>query len=234
MKRFYKQAASRPEAEKWIVELDGKPVRTPGGEQLHAPAAALADAICSEWNAQGEKVEARSMPLTRISNAAIDLVPVRRPDVVEEILRFGETDLLCYRATDPESLVARQHAEWQPVLDWLLRHHDVPLHVTAGIGHVEQPAQSLAVLRADLETMSDFQLAAMNNLVAILGSIVLALAVRDKAIDHDAAWQASILDELYQAEHWGDDDQAAARRAANQAEFALAARMLALLETDDG
>jgi chaperone required for assembly of F1-ATPase len=234
MKRFYREAASRVSDGRWAIELDGRPVRTPAGGTLAVPTPALAQAICDEWNAQGDRVDTQTMPLTRISNAAIDLVPSQREAVIGQMVQFGETDLLCYRAAEPEGLAARQQAKWQPPLDWLLRHYDAPLRVTTGIGHVAQPEQSLAVLRATLAGMNDFQLAAMSNLVTLLGSIVLALAIRDRAMQPDEAWDASIVDEMYQAELWGDDPEAAERRAARKAELDVAAAMLRMLERRDG
>lgn len=234
MKRFYREAGCRQAADRWLIELDGRSVRTPAGGSLAVPTRALADAVCGEWNTQGEKVDTRAMPLTRISNAAIDLVPARRGEVIEQIVQFGETDLLCYRAPEPEALAARQHALWQPPLDWLLRQYDAPLRVTHAIGHQAQPEQSLAALRATLAIMGDFQLAAMSNLTTVLGSIVLALSVRDRAMSPEAAWEASIVDEMFQAGIWGDDDEAAARRAMRRAELDIATRLLLLLEPNDG
>ncbi len=234
MKRAYRHADCRPSDGSWAVELDGRPVRTPAGGRLALPTRPLAAAVCDEWNAQGDRIDARSMPLTRISNAALDLVSARRAEVIEQVVQFAETDLLCYRATEPEALVARQQALWQPPLDWLLLHYDAPLQVTTGISHVPQPAQTVSVLRRELSGMDDFGLAAMSNLATILGSIVLALAVRDRVMTVEAAWTASILDEAFQAELWGDDDEAVARRAGRRAELDLAARMLHLLEGTDG
>ena len=233
MKRFYRQADCRLADGRWLIELDGRPVRTPAGGSLGVPTRALAAAVCAEWNAQGEKVDARSMPLTRISNAAIDLVPTRREQVIDQVVRFAETDLLCYRATEPEGLVERQQAQWQPPLDWLMLHYDAPLRVTRDIGHVPQPGTSLAAVRSSVAWMSDFQLAAMSNLATVLGSIVLALAVRDRAIDLETAWQASIVDEMFQAERWGEDAEAAGSRAGRRAELEVAATMLNLLDQPD-
>lgn len=234
MKRFYEKAAARAmEDGTWAVELDGRPVRTPAGVTLCTPTRSLADAVCAEWNAQSEKVDTLVMPMTRMVNAAIDLVPAQRNNVIDEIVRFGETDLLCYRAPEPEALVKRQLATWQPVLDWLLLHYDAPLHVTDGIAHVAQPEQSLAIVRATLAEMSDFELAAMSNLAAVLGSIVLALAVRDGAISNEEAWAASILDEMFQAEQWGEDAEATERRAKRRADFDAATQMLNFSSSTD-
>ena len=234
MKRLYREAGCRQLEGAWAIELDGRAVRTPAGGTLRVPTAALALAICGEWNRQGEKVDTAAMPLTRISNAAIDLVPARREQVIDQIVRFGETDLLCYRATEPAGLVARQQAAWQPPLDWLMRQYDAPLKVAHDIGHVPQPEASLAALRAAIAGMSDFQLAAMSNLATVLGSIVLALAVRDRALATEAAWEASIVDEMFQAGQWGDDAEAIDRRAVRKAEFEVAVAMLTLLDRPDG
>ncbi|MEZ5667010.1 MAG: ATP12 family protein [Alphaproteobacteria bacterium] len=233
MKRFFKQAGCRRTEAGWAVELDGRPVRTPGRRALCLPRQALAEALCAEWNAQGEKIDMRAMPLNRIANAAIDLVPDRRDEVIDQIVRYGATDLLCYRTAEQPELAARQQATWQPVLDWLMRQHDAPLAVTDAVTPVGQPEASLAAIRAALRPRDDFALAAISNLTAVLGSVALALAVVDRAVTSDAAWAASILDETHQARLWGEDAEAAGARAARRADFDVAVRMLALLAAAD-
>lgn len=233
MKRFFEKADARQGEDGWSIVLDGRAVRTPAGGTLRAPTRPLAEAIAGEWNAQGERIDANTMPLTRLCNAAIDLVRSRRAEVVDEIVRFGETDLLCYRAEEPAALAERQHALWQPVLDWLMLQHDAPLTVTHGVAPVPQPEPSLAAMRAALRPLCDFRLTAMGTATPALGSIVLALAVLEGAVAPDTAWEASIVDETFQAARWGEDAEAARLRETRRADFAAAVRMLTLLDAAD-
>lgn len=231
MKRFYKEAAVQEKAvDAYCVALDGRVMRTPGRELLSLPNLALAEAIAREWAEQPEKIDPKAMPMTRYANTAIDRVRPRRDTVIDEIAAYCQTDLLCYRAESPESLAALQDAVWQPQLDWAAERYGARMRVTRQILHVAQPPETLSVLRDAVAQRNDFTLSAMHTLTAILGSVVLALAVFERRVDAPAAAAASLVDELWQAEKWGDDVEAVFRRNAVQAEIASASRFLAVSE----
>lgn len=230
MKRFYAEVSIADGA----ILLDGRPVRTPGRATLVLPTAALAEAVAAEWRAQGESIDPRAMPLTGLANAAIDRVAPDPAAFARPIAAYGETDLLCYRADAPPELVAAQAEAWDPLLEWARGRYDVRFVVTRGIVHVAQPAATLARLSEALAARDAFALAAMHPLVTIGGSLVTALALAEGAIGADAAFDATHLDELWQARQWGEDAQALAMREARRADFIAAARFLGLLSAAAG
>jgi chaperone required for assembly of F1-ATPase len=212
----------------FAVRLDGKPARTPGRALLVAPGRALAEAVAAEWAAQGATVDPRAMPLTRALNSAIDRVAPAREAVIDEIAGYGASDLLCYRAPHPEALAARQAAAWDPPLAWARARLDAPLICAQGVMHVDQPAASLARLRAAVAALDGVGLTALHDLVALSGSLVLGLMVDAGALDVAAAWEASRVDEIWQIEQWGEDAEAADAATRRRAAFADAARLAAL------
>ena len=211
------------------VALDAEPIATPEGRPLLLPSLPLVQALAAEWQAQGQHVDPLAMPLTRLAGSAIDLVGPHRAAVVERTVAYAETDLLCYRALGPEALAERQEAGWQPLVDWVARHFEAPLRVTAGIVAIEQPARSLATLRRAIEASDDWRLTALAAATAACGSLILGLALAEGEIDAEAAWALSQLDESYQIELWGEDPEARRRREVLRADIAAAARFLALL-----
>lgn len=229
MKRFYREATVRPGPDGGEVLLDGRPVKTPARRTLALPTAALAEAVAAEWNAQGEAVLPLTMPLTGLANAAIDRVAPDKEAFAASLARYGDSDLLCYRADGPESLAARQTALWDPILAWGRRRYDVDFETVTGIIHRPQPPATLARLTHAVVSRDSFELAALSPLVTISGSLVIALALAEEAIDLDAAWAAAALDETWQAEQWGADEEATARLDARRAEFEAAERFLRLL-----
>lgn len=230
-KRFYKDATAVSSDEGgYGVALDGRPVRTPGGAQLSVPLKALAEAIAGEWREQGDEIWLPAMPLTRLAATAIDRIGSERAAIAGRIAAYGESDLLCYRAEEPAALVARQTEHWQPLLDWAAAEYGARLAVANGITPVTQDAAALAALARAVEAHDDFRLAGLSQLAATCGSVVLALAVTAGRIDAQQAVAASQLDEDWQAEKWGQDDEAIARREARAGEITSAARFLELLE----
>ena len=236
-KRFYAQASweAAPPGEAgqagagYRILLDGKAVKTPAKAEMVLPNQGLAEAIAAEWLAQGEDVVVRSLVLTGLAWTAIDRVGPAREAVVEELAGYAAHDLLCYRAETPADLVARQQERWQPLLDWAALVLDAPLAVTAGLVSIEQPPATLAALRKAVAEWDDFALTALGAAAAAAGSLVVALALAARKIDADAAFEAAQLDEGYQIERWGEDPEAARRRAAIKADLETAARFLALL-----
>ena len=229
MKRFYKLAAVTGETAPFGVALDGRPLRTPARALLAVPARALADAIAAEWNGQGEQIVPRSMPLTGLSNAAIDRVAADVEGFANGLAVFAESELLAYRTDAPAPLVARQAAEWDPLLAWARRRYDVDFRLATGIVHVAQPEVTLARVRAAYRAFDAFRLAALNPVVTICGSAVIGLAVAEGEMDAAAAWATGHLDELWQAEQWGKDPLAEAGHRERQADLATAVDFLRLL-----
>ena len=215
-KRFWKAATAEPCDGGFTVRLDGRPVKTPAKTPLVLPTLAMAQAIAAEWDAQEGLLSPETMPATRAANSALDKVAPQHDAVVEEVARYGGSDLLCYRAEGPAELVARQEAGWGPWLDWAAQSLAAPLHVITGIIHVAQPPESLARLRAEVAQASPFQLAALHDLVAITGSLVLGLALARGCLTADSAFDLSRIDEHWQAEQWGVDEEAAALDAARR------------------
>jgi len=226
MKRFYRNVAVVEANACFAVALDGRAMRTPGKAALDLPSRKLAEAIAGEWEAQRDEIDPYSMPLTRFANTATDRVAPRRGAVAEEIAGYAQTDLLCHRVATPADLAARQDAAWQPLLDWAADEYGASLCVTRDLAAVDQPAAALAALRRAVDAHDDFALSALHSLTAVCGSVVLALAVSGGRLSAREAAEASLLDESYQAEQWGDDPEAVERRDGIHAEIASAARFL--------
>jgi chaperone required for assembly of F1-ATPase len=194
---------------------------------MRLPTAALAESIAEEWAGQGEEVDPRSMPMTRLANTVQDGVTHTREEVIGAVLRFGEHELLCYRAPEPPALAARQSEAWDPILEWLERRYGARLEVAVGLGPVVQPPAALARLRAAIGAEDDYALAALHVIASITGSLVLALALVDDAITPGQAFLLSRLDEDFQAERWGEDAEALARARALAREMNVASAFLA-------
>ena len=227
MKRFYSLAEAGADGG---IRLDGKPVRTPARALLVLPNAALAAAVAGEWAGQGETIAPRTMPLTGLANAAIDRVAPDPAAFLTTLAGYAGTDVFAYRAEGPADLIAREAAAWDPLLGWARARYDVHVEITSGIVHRAQPPQTVTRLTEALGARDPFALAAMSPLVTIGGSLIAALVVAEGEITAEAAFDATHLDELWQAEQWGEDAQAANQRAARRADFLAAARFLALLE----
>ena len=226
MKRFWSTVSLDSRA----ISLDGRPVRTPGRAPLALPTDALAEAVVAEWRAVEGDVDPRAMPLTGLANAAIDRIAPDPDSFSAGLARYGESDLLCYRAADPPELVARQTAAWDPPLAWAGTRYDVHLEVATGIVHRAQPAATIARLSSAVAAYDAWHLAALSPIVTIGGSLVLALALTEGAITPDAAWAAAELDEDWQAERWGEDALAAEARAGRRRHFDAAVRFLGALK----
>lgn len=225
MKRFWKQV----DIAEGGIALDGKPVRTPGRAPLTLPTPALAEAVAEEWRAVAETIDPRTMPLTGLANAAIDRIAADPAPFAAGLARYGESDLLCYRAAEPEPLVARQQAAWDPLLDWARGRYDVHFETVTGIIHRAQPPATLARLGEAVAALDPFRLAGLSPVVTVSGSLVAALALLEGAADAEAVWRAAQIDEAWQEEQWGSDDLALRARAAHRADFDAGARFLSLL-----
>jgi chaperone required for assembly of F1-ATPase len=227
MKRFHKKAEAVPAAGGHGVALDGRLVKTPGKRDLVVPSAALAAAVAAEWGAQQGEIRRDTMPLTRLAGAAVD-GSAQRDAIVRQVAHYAGTDLVCYHASHPPALVARQQAVWQPLIDWAAQRYGAPLMVTGVIPAI-QPAASLAALAAASAAQDDFTLTALHAATVACGSLVIALALVEGHLDAAAAFAASQLDESFQIESWGEDSEQAECRAALAADIEAAARFMALL-----
>jgi chaperone required for assembly of F1-ATPase len=229
MKRVYKKVTSGPTDGGFGVALDGRPLRTPGKQALVVQSAALAAAIALEWDAQQGEIRPAAMPLFRLAATAIDRTAALRRQVVAEIANYASTDLVCYRASEPPALAARQQQVWQPLIDWATQRYDAALTVTAGVIPAGQSPATLRAFAAAVVALDDFRLTALHALTGACGSLVIALALLEGRLEPDEAYAASQLDETFQIEAWGGDAEAAARRCALAADIAAAARFLELL-----
>lgn len=228
IKKFYSDVSVAEADGGFAVLLDGKPLKTPSRSAYALPSRALAEAVAEEWRGQGEEIDPEAMPLTRLVNTAVERVPVNRAPVAEQTLALGKSDLVCYRAEHPETLVVRQAQGWDPLLDWLHTRHGARLEVGRGIGFVEQPAEALMALEKAVWDHDDFALTGLSAASSILGSLVLALALADGRLTAEEAFALAVLDEAFQAERWGTDAEAQARLDRLAAELAAVERFLRL------
>jgi chaperone required for assembly of F1-ATPase len=218
-KRFWTEATVTDTAPGYGIALDGRPVKTPAKAPLVVPARALAESIAAEWNAVGDKINPGAMPMTRSANAAIDKVAHQHTEVAEMIAAYGETDLLCYRATAPQELVLRQSEEWDPLLDWADSALGARLRPVPGIMPAPQDRSATERLRAIVHDQGIFELTALHDLVALSGSLILGLAAVQSARTPGDLWQLSRVDEAWQAEMWGADEEAEEMAAVKRAAF---------------
>jgi chaperone required for assembly of F1-ATPase len=232
MKRFYREAAVGPDDGGFRVLLDGKPMRTPAKAILVVPTKPLAEAIAVEWGGVPDKAEinAAHLPLTRLAATGLDRVVPRREEVIADTAKYAGSDLLCYRAATPESLVKLQHDAWQPLLDWAAERYGARLVVVEGIAFVEQSEDALRRLRDVVATHSDLALSALYNLTHTAGSVIIALAVAEGRLSAEGAFAAAQVDELYQIDRWGDDPLALKHREGIAKDIDASTRFLALLE----
>lgn len=226
--RFYKDVSVVDEGGQFAILLDGRPVRTRGKARLAVPSTALAEAIADEWRAQGEEIDPRTMPITKLANTAIEGVTGNEAAVIDDILAHAGADLLCYRASGPEGLVARQGEHWDPVIAWAKDGLGAPLNLASGVVHVDQPETSLAALRRKIEECNAYQLAGLHVMTTLTGSALLPLALAHGALSPEAAWDAAHVDEDWQAGQWGEDAEAQARRENRKRDFDAAVRVFGL------
>lgn len=227
-RRFYQTVTLAQEGYEFAILLDGRPVRTPARRPLSFAARPLAEAVAEEWRAQDKVIDPASMPLTRLINSALDGVSREAGPVRAEIQRYASSDLLCYRAGEPEALVRRQGAAWDPVLGWARDQLGIHLVLAQGIVHVSQPTPAIARLGALLAPLPPLRLAAVHAITTLTGSALLALAVLKGRVPAEAAWEAAHVDEDWNIEQWGADAEAMDRRRQRWEEMLAAARLLEL------
>ena len=230
MNRFWKEVGVEQEGEGWGVRLDGRPVKTPARAALRVPTSQLADDIAKEWRDVDDKIDPRAMPFTGLANAAIDRVASDRQAFASGLANYAEADLACYRAEGPHELVDRQEEQWDKLLAWARRRFDVDFVTTSGLMHVAQPAATVERLSHAVSALDPFRLAGLSPLVTVGGSLVAALAVLEKAITPEEAWEAVSVDDRWQLEQWGADSEAEAALENRRRSFLAAARFLECLD----
>jgi len=228
MKRFYREAIAASCAGGWQITLDGRPVKTQGGRALVLPSAALASALAAEWAAQGEEIDPATFMLRDLADHAIDGIAPARAAAIADLLRYAETDTLCYRAEPEEPLHTRQQAEWEPLLKAAELRWDVHFERIAGVIHRPQPEATLRRLEAVLAVQDDHALSALTTMTTLAASLVIGLAGLEADADPAALWDAASLEEDWQAELWGKDAEAEERRARRLTTFTAAARFAQL------
>lgn len=224
-KRFYTSAAYTETPDGFAVTLDGKTVRTPSRKVLAAPTSSLAAAMAAEWETQGEFINPMTMPLTRLANSVIDAVVDNVDAVIDDVTKYSGSDLLFYRAAHPAELVAREAAAWDPVLFWLAEEFGAHFILAEGIVHVRQPEQAVAAVRALLPT-NPWTVAALHLVTTLTGSALLAVALLQGKLDAGQVWAAAHVDDDWNVERWGVDEEVAARRESRQTDFMAAAQVL--------
>ena len=229
MKRFWKDVFVVPEGDGWSIRLDDRPVKTPARVTLAVASEALAEAIAEEWRAIEDKIDPRAMPLTGLANAALDRVAPDKQAFAAGVAKYAEADLACYRAEGPRGLVALQEQHWDQMLTWARRRFDVDFVTTTSLIHLDQPRATVERLGHAVSALDAFRLAGLQPLVTIGGSLLAALAVQEKAISPEEAWDAVSVDDRWQLEQWGSDAEAEAALEHRRLDLLAAARFLDLL-----
>ena len=217
-KRFYADAGVGEADGGHTVTLDGKPIKTSSGRTVIVPVRALAETMATEWNAQGELIDPLTMPVTRFANSVVQGVVDNVAAVTDDAAKYFSSDLLFYRAGHPEALVAREATHWDPILFWAAETLGAHFMLAEGVVHVRQPDQAIAAARAALPA-DPWKIAALHVITTLTGSALLALALFHGVIDADQAWAAAHVEEDWNAETWGTDEEAAARRATKLVDF---------------
>jgi len=229
--KFFREARAEPTVGGFRLLLDGKPVKTPKGRMLTVPTLALAEALAQEWNALKAQIDPAALPLTRLANTTIDGMGQNRALVLQDLVRYAGSDLICYRSGEPPALVAREAAAWDPLLEWAGETLDAKLVTTSGVMHRPQSEDAIDALAAAAFRLNDFALAALHLATGLTGSLVLALALVHGRLDAAEAWRLSTIDETFQAEQWGMDAEAEARAKRHAGQLADAERFLRLIAT---
>ncbi|MEO1328215.1 MAG: ATP12 family protein [Pseudomonadota bacterium] len=230
-RRFYSKAEPGPceaAGSLWTIRLDGRDLKTPARAAFAAPRA-VAEAAAAEWEAQRETIAPATMPITKAVNVAIDRIPAARAEIVASIAAYGDSDLICYRAAEPETLVLRQAEAWDPLMTWSAQALGAPLTAVTGVMHHAQSETARAAFAAAVAAESDLGLAALSELTALSGSLVIGIATARGYLSAEAGWAASRIDEEHQAELWGRDAEAEAAAEVKRRDFEAAARLAALL-----
>lgn len=229
-KRFYKSVKLASSDDGFAVLLDDKPLLTPGRTKLILPNEELAEALRAEWDAQEQQIDPAKMPMTKLVNSAIDLVTAKREQVLDETAKYVASDLICYRAKDPEDLVKKQIDAWNPVIDWAANALQIDFETTKGVTYVEQPKNAIPQARRAMEDMDHFALMAVHNMTTLTGSLLLTLAHIAGNVDALTAWQFAHIEEDWQVSRWGEDAEAKQMRAFKWREMEASSQLYALVK----
>lgn len=224
MKRFYEKVASRQHEGAWQVTLDGRGLKTVRGAAQLVPTKALVDELAKEWDIEGEELNPRGFPLRDMTDYAIDVIAADREALLDKLIAYADTDTLLYRAHPDEPLYARQQAVWEPITAAFEAKHGVTLKRISGIIHTAQDQTALAAIRASMSDLDPFALAALETMTSLAASLTIGLSALDAKADPRALWQAASLEEEWQADLWGRDEEAEERRARRAADFERSAR----------
>ena len=228
MKRFYKEVSVSSVDGGWQVTLDGRAMKTVAGSQQVVPTEALAKMLAAEWDAQGDEIDAATLPMRDMTDYAIDIVAADTPSLVEKLLAYGDTDTLLYRADPDEPLYTRQQEVWEPIVAAFEAQHGIELVRVSGIMHRPQSEETLGTLRGKLAKRSPFALTGIEAMVSLAASLVVGLKASDADADTLALWNAASLEEDWQVEQWGRDEEAEERRAKREADFLRACEFVQL------
>ena len=227
-KVFWSEVSVAETGNNFTILLDGKPVKTPQKSDLEVPTRAFADAMANEWRALDNKIDPEKLPLTKLANASIDKIPDQLDGIISMLAEYATTDLLCYRAEKPEDLMKRQEEAWQPLLDWFENNHGIKLVTSCGVMPIAQTDQVLDICRNLLKKFSNFELAAIYDLIMLSGSFVIGLATAEGHIEHGHAWDISRIDEEWQISEWGEDEEAASMETKKRNSFLDAEKFFGL------
>lgn len=230
MKRFYKDVSVSEKNKMFMVLLDGKTIKTPQKSLCLMPTKAMALAVAKEWDDQKEDIAPFSMPITKLMNTTIDRIAARRSEIIDELVGFAGSDQVCYRAEDPQDLVALQCKVWDPLLDRIKTLHEIELTQTSGIIFQEQDPEQILKIRALIENIEDFPLMAFYGMTTVCGSITIGINLFEGHISMKDAWDAGHLDENYQVSKWGSDYEAEDRRDNLKTELENSVRFLSLCQ----
>lgn len=232
-KRFFKSVSVEKSANGYAVKLDGRPIKTPAKNLLECSQKTVAQAIAQEWEAQAEFIDMDTMYCTKVTNTALDRIAPDPENVIKEMVDYANSDLLCYRALEPESLVQRQNEAWDPVLSWLEKTHGCRLFCIGGLMHKGQQEEALQKFEIILRARSAIMLAALHNMTTLTGSAVLSLGVCDGYVDYHTAWDHAHVDEDWQIDQWGRDEDAIAHRHRRWLEMEKTGKLLELMQRKD-
>jgi chaperone required for assembly of F1-ATPase len=227
-KRFYETVSVAEREGGFLVELDGRQLKTPARKDLMLPTLSLGEAVAAEWSAQGKTIAIGTMPLTKLANTALDGVIGREAEIAGDITRYAASDLVCYRAPFPPELAAKQAAAWDPILAWVAEKFGASFLIAYGVGYLEQPPASIAIIGSVIASHGPFELAALHVMTSLTGSALLALAHAQRTLNSGEAWAAAHVDEDWQAGQWGEDFEAHQRRGKRFQEFEAASRFFRL------
>ncbi|QZD94753.1 ATP12 family chaperone protein [Qipengyuania gelatinilytica] len=224
MKRFYKEVTTASTELGWTVSLDGRPIKTQGGQPQVVPSEDLAEMLAAEWREQGEEIDPSAFRYRDMTDYALDVIARDKDAVVEKLLGYAETDTLCYRANPEEALYRRQQEVWEPIVAGMEAREGVALHRISGILHRPQTEETLAKLRSRLEALDAFTLTALEQTTSLAASLCIGLEALEDGADGEALWDAANLEEDWQADLWGRDEEAEERRAKRKGDFLAAIR----------